>query len=337
MVEPLFGMGDDGEVQEMSEAERDELYRLVAEVRRHQKDYRRVGEALYLIETKGLYRGFGTFESFLRSCLEMESRYAFYLIQAYEVAVDLCTVVQELPENEAQCRELAVLKTPEARQKAWKAVLAFAGDQQKTAEMVREIVRPMLLVRRPTHKPAAPLPVSDDYGVILADPPWQYESNSTTPDRDIEEHYPTMTLEDIKQLPVAELAANHCVLFLWTTAPKVLEAGEVIRAWGFNYRTNLIWHKSGMGLGHYIRVNHEHLMIAIRGNPGTPDTPVRPSSPVPAPELPSTVIYAKKLRHSQKPALFHEIIEAMYPGERRLELFARSPREGWDVWGNEVE
>ena len=167
------------------------------------------------------------------------------------------------------------------------------------------------------------------YSIIYADPPWRYESGTTTPSRDIEHHYPTMTLEDICGLGsmVSSISDKNCVLFLWSTSPKLAEAVRVVEAWGFNYRTNLAWVKTGsLGLGNYARINHELLLVAIRGNPGCPEPKSRPHS----------VIEIRKGRHSEKPARFYDTIEAMYPNAIRIELFARQRREGWAAWGNEV-
>lgn len=164
------------------------------------------------------------------------------------------------------------------------------------------------------------------FDLILADPPWRYEN--AHPGRRIENHYPTMEIDTIKGLPVARVAARDCVLFLWASAPKLAEAMEVIPAWGFRYRTGLVWHKLGaLGMGHYARIDHEHLLIAIRGSPGTPLPGRRPRS----------VLAVPKGRHSRKPRQFHELIERMYPTARKLELFSRFPRPGWAAWGNEAE
>jgi N6-adenosine-specific RNA methylase IME4 len=164
------------------------------------------------------------------------------------------------------------------------------------------------------------------YGVIYADPPWRFEpySRITGMDRAADNHYPTMTLEAIKQLRVP--AAEDAVLFLWATAPMQPEAFEVMAAWGFTYRSQFIWLKPVAGTGYWNRNRHEHLLVGTRGD-----------VPAPAPgEQFDSVISAPSGRHSEKPPAFAEMIEEMFPSLPRLEMFARGPRPGWDVWGNEA-
>jgi N6-adenosine-specific RNA methylase IME4 len=163
------------------------------------------------------------------------------------------------------------------------------------------------------------------YRVIYADPPWRYE-HVETENRAIENHYPTLELAEICALPVSTLAADDAVLFMWATSPKLAEAMQVIEAWGFNYRTCMVWVKDAIGMGYYARQRHELLLIAVKGHPPVPATDARPDS---VQEWP-------RGRHSEKPHLFYDLIERMYPNWARLELFARNTREGWDCWGNEV-
>lgn len=162
------------------------------------------------------------------------------------------------------------------------------------------------------------------FPVLLADPPWRYEHVVRDEDA-IEHRYPSMALEDICALPVATVATETAVLFLWTTSPKLREAFAVVDAWGFVYRTCMVWVKDGLGMGHWARQNHELLLICARGDFPPPPPAARSAS----------VFTAPKGRHSEKPALVYELIERMYPGLPRLELFAREAREGWAAWGNE--
>jgi N6-adenosine-specific RNA methylase IME4 len=161
------------------------------------------------------------------------------------------------------------------------------------------------------------------FPILLADPPWRYDFIQD-PSRAIENHYPTMALEEIMALDVP--AAANCVLFLWVTSPKVAEALRVIEAWGFEYRTQMVWVKDKIGMGRYVRQQHESLWLARRGNVSMPLPEDRPSS----------VINAPRRAHSEKPEEVHKIIERMYPHLGRCELFARQPRAGWASWGNEV-
>jgi N6-adenosine-specific RNA methylase IME4 len=112
-----------------------------------------------------------------------------------------------------------------------------------------------------------------------------------------------MSLADICALPVAELASESCVLFLWTTAPCREQAFEVIRAWGFAYKTSLVWDKEVMGMGHWVRGQHEDLLIASKGNPPLPPTE----------SVPASVFRERRREHSRKPEASYRIIEAMYP------------------------
>lgn len=172
----------------------------------------------------------------------------------------------------------------------------------------------------------AELDTSKKYPVIYADPPWQYE-HVETENRAIENHYPTMTLEDICAMPVSELATDDAILFLWTTAPKLEESFRVINSWGFTYRSCAVWDKLKIGMGYYFRIRHELLLIATRGSIPTPSPSDRPPS----------VVAVERSAHSAKPEEFAEIIERFYPTLPKIELFCRSPRDGWDVWGNQSE
>ena len=163
------------------------------------------------------------------------------------------------------------------------------------------------------------------FGVVYADPPWRYDFVKDNADA-IENHYPTMTLEDICSLPVESITADDCVLFLWATSPKLAESIQVMKAWGFEYRTCMVWDKEKIGPGYYARQQHEILLIGTKGTPGTPLPEDRPGS----------VVRIPRTEHSKKPERFYEIIEAMYPQLPKVELFCRSPRVGWAVWGNEV-
>ncbi len=165
------------------------------------------------------------------------------------------------------------------------------------------------------------------YPVIYADPPWRYENPSMGgSDRSIENHYPTMSLEEICALPVADLATEDAILYLWATAPKLAESMKVIEAWGFEYRTGMVWDKMKIGMGYWTRNQHEHLLICRRGQMPTPKIG----------EQPPSVIRIPRGEHSAKPAEFYEIIESAYPELPKIELLCRSPRDGWAVWGNQA-
>ena len=172
------------------------------------------------------------------------------------------------------------------------------------------------------------------YNVILADPPWSFRAwSSKGMGRSAEQHYPTMRLEDIKALPVADLAAEDCVLFLWATFPMLKEAFAVIDAWGFTYKTvAFTWVKENRkspglfwGLGYWTRANAEVCLLATRGSPKRQSAAVH------------QVILSPVERHSKKPDEVQERIVTLMGDVSRVELFARQETPGWDVWGNEVE
>jgi N6-adenosine-specific RNA methylase IME4 len=168
---------------------------------------------------------------------------------------------------------------------------------------------------------------SGRYPIILADPPWRYENPPMGGgNRSIENHYPTMTLDEICALPVGASADDDAILYLWATAPKLAECFAVIHAWGFTYRTNIVWVKDKIGMGYHARSQHELLLIAKRGE-----------LPPPLPEdRESSVVIANRGKHSEKPAAFYELIERWYPTLPKLELFQREARKGWAGWGNQL-
>jgi N6-adenosine-specific RNA methylase IME4 len=176
------------------------------------------------------------------------------------------------------------------------------------------------------------------YKVIYADPPWTFATYSRKgKGRSPEAYYDCMSLADIKALPVAEWAANDCVLSLWTTDPLLEKAFETIRAWGFDYKTiGFHWAKLTKksprtgdcnfftGLGFWTRANPEICLLATRGKPHRRRADVR------------KLIVSPRREHSRKPDEAYERIEALCEGPY-LEMFARFPRPGWDSWGMEGE
>jgi N6-adenosine-specific RNA methylase IME4 len=176
-------------------------------------------------------------------------------------------------------------------------------------------------------------PRSRYYGVLLADPPWQFATYSHKgKGRSAEAHYDCMTLDSIKALPVSEWAAPDCALFLWVTDPSLPQALEVIEAWGFAYKTvAFTWVKTTkdgtgfpIGCGYWTRANPEQCLLATRGNPQRLSRSVR------------QLILSPRREHSRKPDEVYQRIEALVPGPY-LELFARAQRAGWDACGHEVE
>ncbi len=167
--------------------------------------------------------------------------------------------------------------------------------------------------------------------MIYADPPWRYSQKNLP--GSAEKHYPTMSMDELCALPVAELAAPDCALFLWATFPQLPEALRLIKAWGFQYKSvAFVWLKKNRkadswfyGLGFWTRANAEVCLLATRGRPRRQAANVHQFiiSPVQA--------------HSKKPDEAREKIKALLGDVPRVELFARQSTPGWDVWGNEVE
>ncbi|HSR77784.1 MAG TPA: MT-A70 family methyltransferase [Xanthobacteraceae bacterium] len=164
------------------------------------------------------------------------------------------------------------------------------------------------------------------YAVVYADPPWRYDFSPTI-SREIENQYPTMDLTELCALPVGNSVTDDAILYLWATAPKLdAAATDIVKAWGFEYRTNFVWVKDKIGMGYHARGQHEHLLVATRGVMPPPAQQDRVSS----------VVYGERVEHSAKPVEFYELIERFYPDLPKLELFARAPRLGWAAYGNEL-
>lgn len=177
------------------------------------------------------------------------------------------------------------------------------------------------------------------YGAILIDPPWSFKawSGDALPSRVADAHYQTMTMADIAALPIAENAAEDCALFCWICWPTLPDALEIIKGWGFTYKTcGFNWIKGNslplfpddfkdkMGLGYWTRANSEVCLLATRGKPKRKNADVR------------QVIQSPLREHSRKPDDQYARIERLVDGPY-LEMFARQRYPGWDVWGNETD
>jgi len=170
----------------------------------------------------------------------------------------------------------------------------------------------------------------EKFSVLYFDPPWPYPEHQDAKNLygAVSSHYQTMTIKEISEMDVNNLGADNSVLFLWATTNFLTEAFEIIKAWGFNYKSNMVWVKtSGSGIGYYVRGNHELLLIATKGSflPKTKD-------------YVSSVVKADRLEHSQKPEIFYEIIEKLYPDEKYYEMFARDNKKrlNWEYGGNQA-
>lgn len=162
------------------------------------------------------------------------------------------------------------------------------------------------------------------FSTIYADPPWPYANTAAR--GAAEKHYRTMTLDEIRNESVSDLVLDQAHLHLWTTNAFLREAFDVIRAWGFRYKSCLIWIKPQIGMGNYWRVSHEYLLLGIRGNLPFRDRTCRSWQT------------ARRTIHSRKPFLFRGLIEQVSPGPY-LELYGREdqPNSSWTVYGNQVE
>lgn len=176
------------------------------------------------------------------------------------------------------------------------------------------------------------------YQIIYADPPWKYRQGSSMGTQfqgAADRHYPCMDYKDICNLPIAELADDPCLLFIWVTFPFLKEGLSVIEAWGFEYKTiAFCWIKTNpikltplFGVGYYLKSNAEPCLLATKGQA---HKLVKNNSL-------SSIIVEPKTKHSRKPIEARNRIVQLTGDISRIELFARNKFDGWDVWGNEVE
>ncbi|MDD7646808.1 MAG: MT-A70 family methyltransferase [Ruminococcus bromii] len=173
------------------------------------------------------------------------------------------------------------------------------------------------------------------YKTIYADPPWQFQNRTgkVAPEHKRLNRYSTLKLDEIKQLPIAEAADQKCHLYLWVPNALLPEGLEVMKAWGFEYKTNIVWEKvrkdgmpDGRGVGFYFRNVTEILLFGIRGDK---------NRTLDAGRSQVNLIRAMKREHSRKPDEFIPLIESCSSAPY-LELFARGHRDGWDMWGNQA-
>lgn len=166
-----------------------------------------------------------------------------------------------------------------------------------------------------------------EFEIVYIDIPWEYDLMlSGAPP------YKTMSLEEIKD-EIKIPAHKDCIIFMWATNPKLLDAIALLEFWGFEYKTNIAWVKMKnnnlqAGTGYYVKGSHELLLIATKGSPGVPPESVR---------IPSVVFAERTKTHSEKPKIFYEIIEKYYPAKLKIEMFARNKRDGWTAWGDSID
>lgn len=171
-------------------------------------------------------------------------------------------------------------------------------------------------------KEPPPLP-KGPFRVIAVDPPWSYDNRADDTTHRAANPYPSMSIDDIKELDIAGMANNDCVLWLWTTNSHLREAFEIAEHWGFTYKTMLTWVKDRMGTGDWLRGKTEHCLMCVLGKP----TIVLTNQ--------TTVIEGPLRKHSQKPDEFYALVDGLCPGSK-CEVFSREPREGWICHGDEI-
>ena len=264
-------------------------------------------------------------ERSVKTAKRVQETGASELIQAVEsgeVAVSTAADVAELPEDE---QVIVIRGGKRALLEAAKEVRAEKVEKKRAEKIAR------------TEEIAAKnseLPVGGrKYTVIYADPPWSFDAwSGAGKDRAAENHYPTLTQAEIEALPVGKLAADDCALLMWAVMPQLPEALAVIRAWGFEYKTcAFVWVKTtkggerpATGMGYWTRANAEVCLLATKGSPPRLNADVH------------QVVMSPRMEHSAKPGDIAERIERLLPGPY-IELFSRSPRDGWDAWGNQAE
>ena len=191
-------------------------------------------------------------------------------------------------------------------------------DGKKTITKVKQEIRNEKLKNNKCELPEG------KYNVIYIDPPWEYSNSGFK--MSAENQYPTMPVDKIKEIPIQNITSENAIIFCWVTNPLLQEGLEIIKHWGFKYKTNICWVKNNHTAGFYVYGKHELLLIGVKGNQMTPHG-----------EKIKSVVYDENHIHSKKPEIFYKIIEEMFPNFKYIEIFARSKREGWDSWGNEIE
>jgi N6-adenosine-specific RNA methylase IME4/ParB-like chromosome segregation protein Spo0J len=210
-------------------------------------------------------------------------------------------------------------KLPEEKQRA---VLARSnGKPGNVRALVKQVEKAEVAKRLEAEPPALP---AGPFRVIVSDPPWQYDKRAGDVTHRGDLPYPSMTTDAICALDVGSRAhPEGCVLWLWTTNAFMRDAFRVLDAWGFQEKTILTWVKNRIGLGDWLRGQTEHCILAVRGSPTITLTNQ------------TTKLEAVAREHSRKPDEFYALVEALCPGSK-VEMFCRTPREGWAAWGAET-
>ena len=235
--------------------------------------------------------------------------------QAKQMAKDI------LPEVQDAIKAADLPKTD-----ALKIARLGRDEQMKVAERLNEGAKSYIDAKRLNKREEihGTPELAGKYRVIYADPPWSYGDKLTINYGAAENHYPLMTISELCDMPVKDIADENAILFLWVTSPLLEESFTVINAWGFKYKASFVWDKVKHNMGHYNSVRHEFLLIATKGS-------CQPENQ----KLFDSVVSEERTEHSAKPDTFRNIIETLYPSASKVELFARKQSDGWSAWGNQ--
>ena len=243
-----------------------------------------------------------------------------------QLARDLIPEAKEVVRNaDVPKKDALKLARMEPEEQKVLAEKIASGAAKSVVDARRLVARENIHEVQPLDTSATSATTVPKYRVVYADPPWQYGNKLTDNYGAAENHYPTMSIDELCALPVADLTEENAVLFLWTTSPLLEECFDVIRAWGFKYKTSFIWDKVKHNMGHYNSVRHELLLVCTKGS-CTPDV---------SKLFDSVVSVERTAKHSEKPEVFREMIVTLYTSGRKIELFARKTMPGWETWGNQ--
>ena len=270
-----------------------------------------IGDWARFGEKKGFYTDTKTYDE-----ISEITGYSKKSIREFKYVADHIPSSIRMDDNSFGHLQLVASLSPEKQE----SFLKKASEEKLSVRDLREEIRKDDVkftdsVEMPTGK----------YQIIYADPPWMYGNSMPEYFTEQANHYPLMRLEEICGMPIKDIADKNSVLFLWVTSPILEESFEVIKAWGFKYKTSFIWDKVKHNMGHYSSVRHEILLLCIRG-----------SYPKESKNLRDSVYTEERTKHSKKPDYFYQLIDEMYPTGKKIELFSREKMEGWDKYGNQL-
>jgi len=202
----------------------------------------------------------------------------------------------------------------------------FLEKAEKENLSVRELRELISRYKRQQDEEIRLANMPEKFSLFYADPPWQYSDKLIEGYGAAEHHYPSMSIQELCNLPIKNIVADNAVLFLWVTSPILDECLEIIEAWGFKYKAQFIWDKVKHNYGHYNSVRHELLLICTKGSYLPENNKL----------VDSVVTIERSGEHSEKPEEFRRIIEEMYPNSKKIQLFARKNYDGWENWGDET-